>query len=186
MVPPRGLQDWADVETEDDFVAYLGLLAADARDPGSRWSSRDLPEFLHGWARWIDDALAQGRHADLVRRPSRRALAGQLFHARTAARATAATGPVVDDPDRVASAADLASWLGYLGDDCRDDDTETRKRAESGGWAWEGRWAHGTSVWGYLDAWHAYLSDTRAERARFKARTWAEVASALEEGKFYE
>jgi hypothetical protein len=188
VATPRSLQDWKDVESESDFISYLNLLVADARDPAAgRWPARDVPEFFSGWARWIDDSLANGTHKALLDGPSRRALAGQLFHARQAGRArTAADDSVVDDPEDVASAADLAGWLRYLADDCRKDDESTRRVTAGGGWA-EGEWAHGTDLPGYLEAWQSCLEDHRAARhSRFKARTWAEIADSLEAGKVYE
>jgi hypothetical protein len=187
VVSPRTLQRWSDVETESDFIAYLELLVADVRDPSSRWSSRDVPGFLHAWARWIDDALAQGTAPEPLEAPSRRALAGQLFHARTAVPPSAVGVPTITDPERVASVMDLAGWLRHLAHDCLEDDVAVREERARGGWA-EGRWAHGTDLPGYLDAWHACLRDHSAggRRARFKARTWAEVADALTMGQIYE
>ena len=192
MATPRTLQNWTAVETEGDFIGYLGLLVADVQRLASGASAgkafRDVPGFLHGWARWMDDALASGTYPDLLESPSRRALAGQLFHVHTAVPAAAVGGSVISDPDQVTSAADLACWLRHLGNDCTEDGAARQRAGFDGGWGGEGEWAHGTDLTRYLEAWHACLRDHHAGagRVRFKARTWAEVAGVLETGKFYE
>lgn len=187
------MTEWRPVETEDDFIRYLGLLAADAESsvPGAvstGWSTNSLPAFFHGWAGWLDGALADGTTRELVEAPSRRILAGHLFHARSAGRAPAETGArVIVDPEQVTSAADLACWLRHLRDDCLADEAARRQRSVEGGWG-DGDWAHGTDLTAYLEAWYACLLDGRSGpgHVRFRARTWSEMAGALETGKVYE
>lgn len=188
------MDEWGQVETEDDVIRYLELLAADAgsraaREASTAWSTDDLPGVFHGWACWLDGVVADAPSSELVAMPSRRTLAGHLFHARSAGRGAPveSRAVVIDDPEQVSSAADLAAWLRYLRDDCLADEAARRRRSADGGWG-GGDWAHGTALTAYLEAWHACLLDQRsgARRTRFRARSWSELAEALEIGRVYE
>jgi hypothetical protein len=67
---PRDVDDWAQIETREDFVAYLQLLAVDfeaderelveRRGAGhfvleGRWAHGSVAAVLDAWAAWLQD-----------------------------------------------------------------------------------------------------------------------------------
>ncbi len=193
MAKPSGLSDWSTVVEELEFIEYLALLHRDLRAPQAdgeaSWAFTTVPEFMHGWARWIDDALSAGQHEELLTEPSWASLAGQLFRVRTARpRPSDAGAETIGEDQQLASVSDLAAWLRFLGDDCIESFANLERRRVRGQWASEGDWAHGTDLTSYFEAWHACMSAhyEGARRARFSASSWPGVASMLLIGKVYE
>lgn len=98
MSVPRNIGSWQQVNSRQDFAAYLHLLAADCEhacdaqdinEPAAqRWTNQTISDFLWGWVRLLGKRIdgTDLLHEEAVGRPGWQGLAFQLDKARTSPR----------------------------------------------------------------------------------------------------
>jgi hypothetical protein len=74
-----------DIQTQQDFAAFVQALLGDLRDNPQQWNNRDLPTFLEGLAAWVEDmdGYYQNRQEAIPKQPSWKTLGQILLAART-------------------------------------------------------------------------------------------------------
>lgn len=199
MSPPRNIGSWSQVDSRQDFAAYLHLLAADSeqacngQDPhapaAQRWTNRTVNDFLWGWVRLLGRRIDG---TDLLQeeapgRPGWRGLAFQLESARTSPPAfNCALADSGTQPHEVDSAIDLRWYAATLATDFTRDQRELRAKIRRGEWAGDGdSWAHST-LYDWLDAWAAWVGTNSPRHTRLEPVTWRSIALQLSAAQIYE
>ncbi len=199
MSVPRTAGSWRQVNSRQDFAAYLHLLAADCEqacigrdfdDPAvRRWTNRTISDFLWGWVRLLGkriDGIDQ-LWEEAPGRPGWRGLAFQLDEASTSPPrydcALADPGTLWHEVD---SAVDMRWYVATLATDFAADRRKREAAIGRGEWAGDGgTWAHST-LYDWLDAWAAWADADSPRHARLEPVTWRSVALQLSVAQTYE
>lgn len=200
MTRPTSAQDWQDVDTLADFVAYLYLLAAEARfaeESGGQWRNTTIPDLLAA----IDTVLEQDRANPESAEPTMTTwseFAALLLNATT--EPPTIPSEAADkhaDADTVDSLEDLRAYLHWLIEDFRLDTAEVAERTRINKWDNEGRWAHRTLP-EWLGTWAAWLNDAYLkplpavmvrlgiQRPPVEPMSWNSIAIQLSGARIYE
>ena len=206
MTRPASTDDWQDVDSLEDFVAYLDLLADEARAAergAGSWRNTTIPDFLAA----IDTLLAF--HQDQAARGNPAfaestmttwwELAVLLHNATTEPPATPADVAVADhaDANAVENLESLRGYLHWLIEDFRLDAAEVAERVSGNKWDNQGRWSHGIlSSW--LGTWAAWLEGSYLkplpalmvklgiQREPVEPMSWRSIAIQLSGARIYE
>ena len=199
MPASRNIDSWQQVDSRQDFAAYLRFLAFDCEGAcgtqdyeaptAQRWTHQSINGFLWGWVRLLGGRLdgTDLLHEEAPGRPGWRGLAYQLDMARTTPPgfncALADSGTTSDD---VHTAWDLRMYAATLATDSARDQREWQAKIDRGEWASDGgSWAHST-LYDWLDAWAAWVGATSPLHAQLEPVTWRSVALQLSAAKIYE
>lgn len=204
MTRPASAQDWQDVDSADDFIAYLRLLAADAeraeQGTGS-WLNTTIPDFLTATDALLGFARDQAAHGNSVfAEPMMTTwweFAVLLHNATTEPPAALPdTADKHDDAKTVDSLESLRAYLHWLIEDFRLDTAEVAERTRINKWDNSGRWAHGfLSNW--IGAWAAWLEGHLRPRPALMVKhgiqrepvepmSWRSIAIQLSGARIYE
>jgi hypothetical protein len=202
MTKPGTVDDWAVVETAQEFRIYLARLSYDFQRAPDGWRNRELPEFFDAWARWLCGRYLRpgGSPRDEIDPPTWQGFARQMFYARTSDNPpVSAALPRPDDHNVVDSLEAFAGFLLWLADDFRRDAAELAQRARDGLWAAEGDW-RSADIASYLEMWiiwsaEAFDPDPVSLRAPVSGEghglsygplTWGSCAGQLYAARIYE
>ncbi|MES4909185.1 MULTISPECIES: hypothetical protein [unclassified Streptomyces] len=199
MSASRSIDSWQQVESRQDFAAYLRFLAFDCEQACSgqdaepptvnRWTNQTINGLLWGWVRLLGDRLdgTDLLHEEAPGRPGWQGLAYQLDTVRT-------TSPGFDcmltapgtEPDEVDTPRDLRRYVATLATDFARDEKESQAKFDRGQWAGDGgSWAHST-LYDWLDAWAAWVGANSPFHAQLEPVTWRSVALQLSAARIYE
>ncbi|MGW3572035.1 hypothetical protein ACWDSL_50650 [Streptomyces sp. NPDC000941] len=199
MSASRSIDSWQQVESRQDFAAYLDFLAFDceqacsgqeAEPPTvSRWTNRTINGLLWGWARLLGGRLdgTDLLHEEAPDRPGWQGLAYQLDTVRT-------TSPGFNlvladseiEPNEVDTPRDLRRYVATLAADFARDEAECQAKIDRGQWAGDGgSWAHST-LYDWLGAWAAWVGANSPLHAQLEPVTWRSVALQLSAARIYE
>ncbi|MEU5381602.1 MULTISPECIES: hypothetical protein [unclassified Streptomyces] len=199
MPTSRNICSWQQVESRQDFAAYLHLMAADceracsSQDPQSpaaqRWIHRSINNFLWGWVRLLGSRLGATDllHEEAPGRPGWQGLAHQLdIVRRTPPGFNCLLADSGTEPEEVDTAQDLRRYAATLATDFARDQREYQTKISRGNWAGDGgSWAHGT-LYNWLDAWAAWVGADSRLHVQLEPVTWRSVALQLSAAKIYE
>ncbi|HEX8858950.1 MAG TPA: hypothetical protein VGC06_07610 [Actinomycetes bacterium] len=149
------MDDWVVVETAQDFRTFLSVLSYDFVRSSEQWRNRQLPDYLHAWARWLYASYLEPGSPDChqIDPPTWRGFAFQLQQARTRDGPPLRRRlPTVTSWRQVTTAENFVVFLGWLGDEFRRDQAELATRAAQGLWAAELAWTS-EDLGSYLDTW---------------------------------
>ncbi|MGO4457958.1 hypothetical protein AB4039_11700 [Streptomyces sp. M-16] len=199
MSAARNIDSWQQVESRQDFAAYLRRLAADCEqacsdpDPYSptaeHWTHGSINNFLWGWVRLLGSRIdgTDLLHEQAPGRPGWQGLAYQLDTVRTTppgfncVLADAGTAP-----NEVDTVRDLRMYAATLATDFARDQRERRAQISRGERAGHGGgWAHSTP-YDWLGAWAAWVGANSPLHAQLEPVTWRSVALQLSAAKIYE
>lgn len=207
MTHPTTIDNWQDVNSLQEFVAYLRLLAADAgraESAAQPWPNGTIPDFLAAVATLLaagpTRAADGGPESGISAQAEWWQLAVLLRDAQTEPPAALPGAPgESNDAKSVDSVEGLLAYLRWLIEDCRQDGAETAERAKTG--AEEdpdsGRWAHSTLP-NWLDAWAGWLEacylkphpammiQLGADRTPVEPVGWRSIAIQLSGARIYE
>lgn len=204
MTRPASAQDWQAVESAEEFVAYLRLLAADAerseQGTGS-WLNTTVPDFLTAIDTLLDstrDQAACGNPAFAEPMMTTWWEFAVLLH-------NATIEPPAHWPDEAEKHADaktvdslegLRAYLHWLIEGFRLDTAEVAERTRANKWDNSGRWAHGflsnwLAAWaawleGYLRPRPALMIKYGIEREPVEPMSWRSIAIQLSGARIYE
>ncbi|MFF3457069.1 hypothetical protein ACFYXH_22655 [Streptomyces sp. NPDC002730] len=198
MSAPRNIDSWQQVESRQDFTAYLQKLAADrekvckGQDPRSPaaqcWTNQTVDSFLWAWVRLLESRLdgTDLLHEEAPGRPGWQGLAFQLDAVRTTPPGfNSAPADSVTEWDEVDSAHELRMYVAALATDFARDQRDYQAKISRGEWAGDGgSWAHGL-LYNVLDAWAAWLVSSTLH-AQLEPVTWRSVALQLSAAQIYE
>jgi hypothetical protein len=199
MFVPRDSDSWQQVNSRQDFAAYLRLLSAeceqachgqDFNEPVvQQWTNRTISGFLWGWVRLLGTRIDG---TDLLQeeapgRPGWHGLAFQLAKARTAPPGfNCALADSGTQSHEVHSAVDLRWYVATLATDFTRYEGKLQAAIRRGEWAGDGgSWAHST-LYGWLDAWAAWTDANSPHHTRLEPVTWRSVALQLAAAQIYE
>src|SRR5580658_2608300 len=161
MTQPRTIDNCQDVDSLQDFVAYLRLLAADARhaESASRpWPNATIPEFLGSVATLLAGSKAAAGEAG----PAMSEWSQLAVLLREAQAGQPATLPADAGQNADAKAVDsvegLLAYLRWLIEDCRRDSADAVEHHRSDDSDTSGRWAH-RALPSWVEAWASWLED---------------------------
>jgi hypothetical protein len=196
---PRDTDSWQQVNSRQDFAAYLRLLAVDCEharngqdldEPvAQRWANRTISGFLWGWVRLLGERIDG---TDLLReeapgRPGWQGLAYQLARARSARPgfncALADSGTQWHEVDSV---IDMRWYVAALATDFAGRQRELRAAIRRGDWAGDGgSWAY-SNLYEWLEAWSVWTDATSPRHGQLEPVTWRSVAMQLSAAQTYE
>lgn len=209
MTHPTTIDNWQDVNSLQEFVAYLRLLAADAgraESAAQPWPNATIPDFLAAVATLLAAAPAQATGDD----PAAETIAeisapAEWWQLAVLLREAQTERPVAlpaipgesNDAKSVDSVEGLLAYLRWLIEDCRQDGAEAAERARTDQDPDSGRWAHSTLP-NWLEAWAGWLEacylkphpammiQLGAERTPVEPVGWRSIAIQLSGARIYE
>ena len=204
MTHPASARNRQDVDSADDFVAYLRLLAADAEraEQGTgRWLNTTIPDFLSAIDTLLGlprDQAARGDSAFVEPVMTTWRELAVLLHKAANERPVTRLDETDEQADAKAvdSLASLRAYLRWLIEGFRLDTAEVAERTRVNEWHNSGRWAHGflsnwLAAWaawleGYLGPRPALMVKLGIEREPVEPVSWRSIAIQLSGARIYE